>query len=78
MSATLSHTEIRKLMRQIDAIEKRSQVNNMVPEAEAARLLNLSVASLRNKVYAKQIDDYYTESPVNGERFYYKDKILGL
>ena len=63
----------------MDRIEARLAVENMVSENEAARILNIKPVTLKTKVSKGDVGtDFFTVSPINGERFYFRDKILGL
>lgn len=75
---SLTAAKINRLMLQMKRIEVFMQVNNMVSETEAAEILNVKRITLQTKVSRGKLEGFYTVSPVNGERFYYKDKILGL
>lgn len=75
----IAPSKIAQLFQKIDNIEKSLAVTNMINEREAAELLNIKTETLRVKFNQNQIpEDCYTISPVNGERFYFKDKIIGL
>lgn len=50
----------------------------LITEDQAAELLEISTRTLRNMVYnGKMPEDAYTTA-VNGKRFYFRDKLLGL
>lgn len=50
----------------------------LLPEEEAARLLNISERTIKNMVYnGKMPADHYTTA-VTGKRFYFRDKLLGI
>jgi hypothetical protein len=74
----LPASKVFKMMATIERLEKQSQASNLISEEEAAALLNINVRTLRNKYHQKLLEGLYTVSPVNGDRFYFKDKILGL
>lgn len=75
----LPASKARQLFEDIAIIKQALVIRNMINEREAAELLNIKIETLRIKFSRNQIpEDCYTISPVNGERFYHKDRILGL
>lgn len=68
--------------RMLRAIEnstlKHAEFCNLVNEDEAASLLGVKKKTLINKVSRGLCAGLYTISPVNGKRFWFKDKIMGL
>lgn len=75
---TISKFELARMINQINRLEKRSRVDQMISEEEAAKLLGMTVGGLRNKVYAGEMKGMYSVSPANGARFYDKAKLLGV
>jgi len=75
----LSPSKIGQLFQKIESIERSLSMINMLNEREAAEILNIKPMTLRGYVVKKTIpENCYTVSPVNGERFYFKDRIMGL
>lgn len=66
------------MFNQLDRLEKRSRAMEMIAEPEAAALLGISEKTLRNRVAAGELKEFYTVSPVNGNRFWHRSKIMGL
>lgn len=50
---------------------------NRVNDEGAAEILGISKKTLFNKVSNGKFADLYTISPVNGKRFWFKDKLMG-
>ncbi len=61
----------------LKAIEKAAETANMIDDESAAQLLGISKKTLQNRIHRLPAD-LYTISPVNGKRFWYKDKLMGL
>lgn len=79
MKNALPASRARQLFEDIAQIKEALTIRNMINEREAAELLNIRPGTLRIKFNQNKIpEDCYTISPVNGERFYFKDKIIGL
>jgi len=53
------------------------QNENRVNDEEAAKILGITKKTLFNKVSKGRFAELYTISPVNGRRFWYKDKLMG-
>lgn len=79
MKNALPASRARQLFEDIAQIKEALTIRNMINEREAAELLNIKKETMRTKFTRGEIpEDCYTISPVNGERFYFKDKIIGL
>lgn len=79
MAYKLSPSKTLQLFEDIAEIKEALLVRNMINEREAAELLNIKHDTIRRKFIKGEIpEDCYTISPVNGERFYFKDRLLGL
>lgn len=66
-----------QLKGKLDRLIERIGVDNMINEDEAAKLLGITTRSLKNKYHRKELEGMYTVG-VGGNRFYYKDKLMGL
>ena len=53
------------------------QNENRVDDDAAAKILGIKKRTLFNKVSRGGLSDLYTISPVNGKRFWFKDKLMG-
>lgn len=79
MKNALPASKARQLFEDIAEIKEALTIRNMINEREAAELLNIKKDTIRRKFIKGEIpEDCYTISPVNGERFYHRDKIIGL
>lgn len=50
----------------------------VMTDKEVAGLLEIKVKTLYNRVAAGRLEGLYCVSPVNGKRFWYRPKVLGL
>lgn len=79
MKNALPASRARQLFEDIAEIKAALAVSNMITEKEAAKLLNIEEVTLKGYVVKKKVpEDCFTVSPVNGERFYLKNKLVGL
>lgn len=72
-------TQFNKMIRTIERLEKAMEVQDLISEDEASKLLGFSTTrTIQKKVCEGVItNDMYSKAPT-GKRFYYKSKILGL
>lgn len=59
-------------------LEDKELCNLMMTDKEVAKILDISVRTLQNKVSAGNMDGMYSVSPINGKRFWYRTKVLGI
>lgn len=69
----IPEARLRKIERMLEQVIKPEQIN----EEEASRLLGVSKKTIMNYVISGKIPaDYYTVG-IGGNRFYFKDKLMG-
>ena len=79
MAKTLTASKTMQLMQDVAEIKQSLAVKNMITEKEAAELLNIGRLTLKVYVSKGKVPaDCFTISPINGERFYDRTKIIGL
>ncbi|HRO47674.1 hypothetical protein [Agriterribacter sp.] len=60
----------------LKAVKTSIENENRIDDEAAAELLGITKKTLQNRIH--RIPGYlYTISPVNGKRFWYKDKLMG-
>lgn len=78
MTTVIPTTELNKMKRTLQRIDNMLSAQEMINEEEACKLLGITKRTIGNYVSNGNITkDMYTVG-VGGNRFYYKQKLIGL
>lgn len=59
-------------------LEDKELCSLVMTDKEVAEMLDISIRTLQNKVSSGAMAGMYSVSPINGKRFWYKTKVLGI
>lgn len=73
---------IENILKRLNSIDNRSKneslVNDLIPEGEAARLLEIERETLQKKVRDGYIKPDFYVVGLGGKRFFFKSKLVGI